>query len=184
MHWETRLNQASEKRTYYQRNPVKDWSALSTADRQVIQDALSKIESRWDAEYHARLGDMQKERRNRLRRQQRIAVFLMAISPLGAVSYASTDLARTGFMQQERIEDAVNAYLISLSQYVQEKTRMALGRTFEGVDLTDFVWFTYQDNDSLGQCLSRNAFHILNLALLAVLGFAGAYVAVLRYDVR
>jgi hypothetical protein len=178
------MNQASEKRTYYQRNPIRDRSAISTSDRQVLQDALYKIESRWDAEYHSRLKDMQKERRHQLRRQQRLAALLMAISPLGAVSYASTDLARTGFMQQERIEDAVNAYLISLSQYVQEKTRKALGSTFEGVDLTDFVWFTYQDNDSLGQCLSRNTFPILNLALLAILGFAGAYVAILRYDVR
>ena len=184
MHWETRMNQASEKRAYHQRNPVKDWSALSTPDRQTIQDALNKIEGRWDAEYHARLGDLQKERRHQLRRQQRLALFLMALSPLGAVTYASTDLARTGFIQQERIEDAVNAYRISLSQYVLEKTRKALGRTFEGVNLTDFVWFTYQDRDSLGECLSRNAFHILNLALLAIVGFAGAYVAILRYDVR
>ena len=75
-------------------------------------------------------------------------------------------------------------FKVQLSQYVQEKTRKALGRTFEGVDLTDFAWFTYQENDSLGQCLSRNTFHILNLALLAIAGFTGAYVAILRYDVR
>ncbi len=31
---------------------------------------------------------------------------------------------------------------------------------------------------------AANALHILNLALLAILGFAGAYVAILRYDVR
>ncbi len=36
----------------------------------------------------------------------------------------------------------------------------------------------------VGECLSRNAFRILNLIILAVLGFVGAYVAILRYDVR
>jgi hypothetical protein len=105
---------------------------------------------------------------------------LSAVSPLGAVSFASMDLARTGFVQQEQIENALNAHLIYLGRFIQEK------QFFQGENpvLTDFSRFTYQDNETLGECLSRNAFHILNLALLAVLGFAGAYVSILRYDVR
>jgi ABC-2 type transport system permease protein len=194
--WETRTKVRAEKQDYFQRNPVKDWNALrwdynplaayrsslvSKAQLLAIQDDLYRINLRWGTEYRSRLWDLQTERRNEMRRQQRMAMLLSAISPFGAVSFASMDLARTGFVQQERIEDALNAYLISLSQYVQDKTR-TLARS--PVNLTDFSWFTYRDNEALGESLSRNAFHILNLVLLAVLGFAGAYVAILRYDVR
>ena len=52
------------------------------------------------------------------------------------------------------------------------------------VIITDFALFNYQDPDTLSDSISRNLFHILNLMLLAILGFAGAYVAILRYDVR
>ncbi len=48
----------------------------------------------------------------------------------------------------------------------------------------DFSWFSYEDKDTIGECFSRNMFHILNLVLLSVLGFAGAYAGILRYDVR
>ena len=181
--WKTRTGAVEEILSYSRRNPIGQ-GGLSETQQKVRQDAFKEIDARWNAEYRSSLGEIQKERRNELHRHQRLAELLSAISPLGAVSYASADLARTGLTQQERVDEALNAYLIHLSQYVQEKSPGFAGFTLEGPPLSDFVWFTYQDTDSLSECLSRNVFHILNLTLLAIFGFAGAYVAILRYDVR
>lgn len=126
----------------------------------------------------------QTERRNRLRGQLRLGAGLSAVSPFGALRLVSTDLARTGLAQQERVEDALDAYLIHLGAYVRDKMRRTSGGIFRGVDLTDFPWFTYRDEEPVGECPARNLFPILNLMLLAILGFAGAYVAILKYDVR
>ena len=78
------------------------------------------------------------------------------------------------------MEDALNVYLIYLKRFIREKDSLPSRSRV----LTDYSQFTYQDGEALGACLSRNTIHILNLGLLAVLGFAGAYVAILRYDVR
>ena len=85
---------------------------------------------------------------------------------------------------QELVEDALNAYLMEMDRYVQDKERTVEGSTLRDVDMTDFTFFSYTHREGLGACLSRNAFNILNLVLLALLGFVGAYVAMLRYDVR
>jgi ABC-type transport system involved in multi-copper enzyme maturation permease subunit len=179
LRWEIRGKKQAESQAYWQNNPAPNWDALPGARRRELLEGARKIESRWDAEFYARLTRIQAERRNQIRAQQRLAAILSAISPLGAVSFASMDLARTGFAQQEQVENALNAHLIYLGRFIQEK-QFQEGDTV----LTDFVPFTFQDRETLGECLSRNVFHILNLALLAILGFAGAYVAILRYDVR
>ena len=140
---------------------------------------MRKTGAGYETEYYPRLrGLLLEERRNQVRRKQDLTVSLSAISPLGAVSFASMDLARTGIVQQEQLENALDAYHLYLGQFMREKLSM------DEVVLTDFSFFTYRDTDTLRECLSRNVFHILNLVLLAVLGFAGAYVSILRYDVR
>jgi ABC-type transport system involved in multi-copper enzyme maturation permease subunit len=178
--WEVREGREEEIRHYWERNPVEDWNALPETRQRELLSGDRKIQDKWDAELYARLSPLQAEQRNQVRRQQRLAMLLSAASPLGPVRYASMDLARTGFVQHERIEDALNVHLRYLSQYVREKA----SQPSQSRVTTDFSPFTYQDRETVGECLSRNAFHILNLALLAVLGFAGAYVAILRYDVR
>ena len=170
--------------TYWERNPIRitNWGALTEAQRKEILDvgrmALSEIGEKWDVELYSRLKDLQSDRHNQMRRQRGIAMALSSISPMSAVSFVSMDLARTGLVQQERMETALHAYLTYMSGFIREKERQREG------PITDFSWFTYRDDEPLGECLSRNALHILNLALLALLGFAGAYVAILRYDVR
>ena len=178
LRWEVRGERRTERDAYFQRNPVQNFDSLSTTRQREILDALRKMETRWDATFYDHLGRLQERRRNEMRRQQGLAMLLSALSPLGAVSFASMDLARTGFVQQERIEDGLNAHLIYLAGFAREKQ---FQRNFI---LTDFSPFSYRDSETFGACLSRNAFHILNLALLAIAGFAGAYVAILRYDVR
>ncbi|OGG55485.1 MAG: hypothetical protein A3F84_18740 [Candidatus Handelsmanbacteria bacterium RIFCSPLOWO2_12_FULL_64_10] len=135
-----------------------------------------------ETEYLPRLRGLWMARRNQMRGQQGLAVALSSISPMGAVSFASMDLARTGLVQQEQVEDALDAYYSYLAPFLQVQRTKESNR--EGLVLTDFSPFAYQETESLWACLSRNVLHILNLALLAVAGFAGAYVAILRYDVR
>lgn len=177
---EIRQGREPEEKDYWQRNPVQDWDALPEARRRELLEGQRRISDRWDTQFYARLNHLQTEWRNEMRRQQNWAMVLSALSPLSAVSFASMDLARTGVIQQERVENALSAYLVYMAGFIREKSaQLSHGRV-----LTDFSLFSYRDDDTLGACLYRNGFHILNLALLAVLGFAGAYVAILRYDVR
>ena len=111
--------------------------------------------------------------------QQRLTGILSSVSPLGALSFASTDLARTGFYHQEQVETALNAYQTYMAGVIQKQWHK-----WPDWDLSDYSIFTYRNTDLFEASLSRNAFYILNLALLAILGFAGGYVAILRYDVR
>ncbi len=178
--WEIREGKEKDIRDYWNRNPVKDWNALPEALQRKLLEGQKKIVVRWNAELFPRLAHLQAERRNQMRCQQRLSMWLSSVSPLGPVRYASMDLARTGFIQQERIEDEMNAHLVYLAGYLQEKRY----QPDQSRIVTDFSPFTYQDRETAGECLPRNVFHILNLALLSVLGFAGAYVAILRYDVR
>jgi hypothetical protein len=182
LRWEALAGVRAEIEDYQRRHPVKDWDALTQAQQQELQDAPYKIELRQDADYYSRLKALQVVRCNQIRQQQGLAMILSAISPMGAANFMAMDLARTGPVQQEQIEDALNRYLLYLSKYMQDKKR-----TYDiwgGADMADFVPFVHQDAETLEDCLSRNTLHTLNLALLAILGFAGAYVAILRYDVR
>ncbi len=182
LRWTAMKGSRDEREAYESRNAVADREALTDAQRARIQEAraaaFGSIEAKWNAELYARVAELRASRRNQMRRQQNLTLWLSALSPYGAATFTSMDLARTGIAKHDRIEDALNAYLITLSQFISSKL-------FEGdADLSDFSWFVYEDTETLGSCLSRNAFHILNLALLAVLGFAGAFVTILRYDVR
>ena len=158
----------------------RNWNSMSKDQQWQIQEGIANIFMKWDREYFSSLARIRGERINRAHQRLHLIEILSAVSPFGAVSLASMDLARTGLEQQERMENALSAHLIYYAQFIREKK----AQSDQGVILTDFSPFTYQDSETVGECLSRNAFHILNIALLAVLGFAGAYVAILRYDVR
>ncbi len=180
LRWEIRGERQSEQQAYWRRNPVQEWNTMPEVRQRELLEGAKKIRDRWDGEFYTRFSAIHAGRRNGMRQQQNLAMLLSAFSPLGGVSFASMDLARTGFVHQERAEDALNAHLIYMARFIREKN----AQPFKNLVLTDFSPFAYQDNETVGACLSRNAVHILNLALLAVVGFAGAYVAVLRYDVR
>ena len=153
-------------------------SSMSKELRHLYEMDHRKSLARFETEYYPLLRPLMEKRQNQIRRQNHQAQTLAAISPLAAVSFASMDLARTGPFQQEQVEKELDVYWNYMAQYTRQK------RSEDEPLLADFSWFEYQDEETVWQCLSRNAFRILNLALLAILGFAGAYVAVLRYDVR
>ena len=186
-HLDARVAVQADVDAYVEHNRVEDWRALTEAERESVRrafrEARHRIETARDDEHQTRLRSANAEWRRGIRRQHRLAMTLSAVSPFGAVSVASMDLARTGPLQQQRFEDALYAYHEQLGDLVRAKRRESF-ETWDGVDLGDFTWFSCEDRGTLRACLSRNAFHILNLALLAILGFAGAYVVFLRYDVR
>ncbi|MDP6778261.1 MAG: ABC transporter permease subunit [Candidatus Latescibacteria bacterium] len=151
---------------------------LTPARQQQLLDGEKTILQRWQARIHPDLSSILIRRRNEMRRQRRWSAALASLSPMGAVTFLSTDLARTSYVQQERVEDVLQAHLADFAQYALEK------QSEEVPNLTDFSPFAYEDREKLRDCLYRNLPYILNLSLLVIVGFAGAYVAFIRYDVR
>ena len=181
--WEVRREKKAAELAFYERFrkrqdfPSEGFSALSPEQYNEMGWGRSIAIAPFEKEFHPQLRRLLMERRNQLRRQQDLALGLSALSPLGSLSSISMDLARTGTVQQDLLEKALDAYQIDLAKF----KFWALSGTGEK---TEFRFFTYKNRETLGECLSRNRFQILNLVLLAILGFAGAYVAILRYDVR
>ena len=152
--------------------------SMSKELRRLYEMDHRKSLAMFETEFYPLLRPLMEKRQNQIRRQNHQAQVLAAISPLASVSFASMDLARTGPFQQERLEKELDIYWNYMARYTRQK------RSEDEPVLTDFSWFEYQDEETVWQCLSRNTFRILNLALLAIMGFAGAYVAILKYDVR
>ena len=113
---------------------------------------------------------------------------LSSLSPLAASSFAVMDLAGVGPLQQEHLQRAIAAYHGDFLRYIWKKEKdFKNTRRAEGdpePSLKDFQPFTYSYEESLAEVLNRNLLLLLNLALLTIVGFAGAFVAILRYDVR
>ncbi len=157
----------------------KDWM-MNISDKlygewvRINRIANTEIEER----YYTHLRPLMEKRQNEIQKQNNLALVLASISPIGAVSFVSMDFAHTGIIQQERLKKALDRHWSYLAGFMREK------RAEEHPDLSGFVPFDYKDEETVWDCLPRNVFGILNLVLLAVLGFVGAYVAILRYDVR
>ena len=187
LRWTTRAEARKQMNEYNDRTRVQDWDALTEAQQAKIRrasiDTRNRIDTKLDAQYMAGLRDRQSRRRNQIRIQSRLTTLLSSASPLGAVTFPTMDLARTGVAEQEAIETDLSAHLIVLGEYVRKKWLQDFDDWSE-LDLSDYPWFSYRNRESIGECLLRNVFHILNLVGLGVLGFVGAYVAILRYDVR
>jgi len=185
LRWEVAGNADAERAAYWEQG--FRWSQLSPQERGVIwyqrrvrDEPIRQVERKWLGEYQGRMRALEGNREKQMRRQRDLAMALSAVSPLGAVTAVTTNLARTGFSQQERLANAWNTYRSYFYRYIRERE----APPGERPDLADFSPFAYRDSETLGEVIAGNAFPLLNLALLAVLGFAGAYVAILRYDVR
>ena len=177
--WDIREAREAESRQYWSEIQGKVWERPE-ARQQVIRDGNKRIQDRWDAEFHLRQKNLLESRRNMLRQQQSVLAVASSISPAGSAAFAAMDLARTGTVQHQQIEDALHTYSVYLASFIQKKREQPR----EGRDLTDFVWFSYENRESVNTCAERILVYILHLAVLAVLGFAGAFVGLLRYDVR
>lgn len=93
------------------------------------------------------------------------------------VTLVAADLARTGSHAQVQLETAAISYYSHFLDYIAKRSRTR-------DSMADFVRFSNDRQETLDGCLSRSLFRILDPALLVVLGSAGAYVTMIRYDVR
>ena len=118
------------------------------------------------------------EWRRRVDDRRRAVLLFASLSPLGATEFLTTELARTGFGRDERLQQAVASYLPYFQHYVWEKT------PHRDTPLSDFERFSFLDRESAADVLVSNVLPVLNLALLALLGYAGAFFSLIRYDVR
>ncbi len=182
--WEMRERKVEEIRAYQERVRVENRDANTLAQQaeaeSVHRAAFKSIRKKWNLQYYRSMSDLQAVRLRQMQKQRDLLAVLSSLSPLGAISFTSMDIARTGPIQQARILEVMSPHLVYLDSFIQENWILPS----EMRDLTDFSQFTYRDTDTLGDCISRNAFHILNLVLLVLVGFAGAYMALVRYDVR
>ena len=178
---ESQQNQRTEVMDYLEQNQIEDRYALPEDRRKTVEMAIQKIRNRWATEHRNRYSALEGERRRQIRQQHETTSAISILSPFRATELLARNLARTGFKDHQLMTNALSSHLITLAAYTQSKWM----ESYTGdVDLTDFPWFTYELIETFDQCLIADAFHILNLVLLAILGFAGAYVAILRYDVR
>lgn len=182
--WEMRARKMEEIRAYRERIRVENRGALTPAQQEeaerVHRAAYKSIREKWNLQYYRSMSDLQAVRHRQMQKQRALIAVLSSLSPLGAISFTSIDFARTGPIQQARIIEVMSPHLVYLDSFIQKNWVIPS----EIRDLTDFSRFTYRDTDTIGDCISRNAFHIVNLVLLALVGFSGAYMAIVRYDVR
>lgn len=165
---------------YWSRNPAPDWNTLPVERRRELRLGRSLVEQKWDRVFFERMSAIHQESLNGRRQERRIAELLGSISPLVAARQVTTDLARTGAIQQELIEDRLSVYIRYFSAYVVEKDTYE----WEDRDMSDFERFEAPSDETVAGCLARNTRLILTLLLFPVLGYCGAFVAMLRYDVR
>ena len=76
------------------------------------------------------------------------------------------DLARTGFVQQQQLEDALSGYLDYLAEVVRRNRYLPS----EEISLKDFASFSFENAEPIAAGLQRNLMLILNLVLLSTAG--------------
>lgn len=159
------------------------WDTLDTWGRGArfyssrYEDEQKTIAWPFHESFHRELAQAERDRLRAMDRQYGLLRLASTVTPLGAATTVATELARTGYTAQRRAETAAEQYHPYFLQYVYD-------RVGERQSLQDFSPFRHTGSDTLAACLGRNALQLATLVLLSVLGFAGAYVSILRYDVR
>ncbi len=182
--WDMRARKVEEIGAYQVRTRVENLDSITPVQQEEAQRvhraAYKSIRRKWNLQFYRSMSDLQAVRHRQMQKQRDLLSVLSSLSPLGAISFTSMDIARTGPIQQARIIGVMGPHLVYLDSFIQENWILPS----EIRDLTDFSPFTYRDTDTLGDCMSRNVFHFVNLVLLALVGFSGAYMALMKYDVR
>lgn len=144
-----------------------------------LKEKIKKMEAINDAvdekfyRYTDKIRELEANKKNKKRQ---IVELISALSPLGPLTFISMDLARTGLYQQDDLESALNVYFKYLDEH-------GIDSLFLGSN-SEFVSFHYEDQTTIQASLSRHLFQIMILFLWGLVGFSGAFVAILKYDVR
>lgn len=143
-------------------------------------------------EFTARLNE---ERANRQRVQERLALGLSRVSPSAVVSLVAMEIAGTGVHMQESYVSAAERYQKTYAEFMKEKTGMNVGGGFvfrvttgdeeakKPLNLQEIPKFEFQP-PPLTVSLGNIAIDLGILTLFTLVGFIGAFIGFLRYDVR
>lgn len=143
-------------------------------------------------EFTSRLNE---ERSNRQRVQERVALGLSRISPSAVVSLAAMEIAGTGVHMQESYVSAAERYQKIYAEFMKEKTGVNMGGGFvfrittdsdekkQPLNVQEIPKFEFQP-PPLTASLGNIAVDLGLLALFTLVGFIGAFIGFLRYDVR
>jgi hypothetical protein len=136
------------------------------------------------------------ERTNRQRVQQRWAFGLARVSPAAAFTLAITELAGTSLASEDHFMNAAYDYQRTFKAFQEEKAGMSTGggmmimmRTSneeeepEPIDLAEVPRFTYAP-PRLSDALDGVVVNIGLLVLFNLVFFTAAFAAFTRYDVR
>jgi len=161
------------------------WSALDDLERQKVMRRWwepEPIRMKGEAlqDYRRQVAALIEGRWNQLDRRTRALNLASLVSPLSALRTVTWEIARTGPIQYQKMERALFEYRSYFLDFIWER------RTSypDGPPLSELSPFEYTDSDSLSDVLIRNVAPLVLLGCLSLLGFAGAFVAFLRYDVR
>lgn len=185
--WEIAQAAFMEREDYFSRaitdstrkaNPGWWWDHRFDEANLRVDDVWRKDQaSRSDARHLARLA--------RLTEQFRLAALLGLASPLCSIQHLTMDLARTGWHRQARIEAAYRRYHAYYTDYIwQKETASLLQPGSDPRGIVDFALFEPPGDEPVAAPLSRNLAQIIGLFLLVAIGYCGAFVSLLRYDVR
>ena len=144
-----------------------------------MEERIKKMEAISDAidEKFYRYTDRMRElQANQANKKRQVIELISALSPMGPLTFISMDLARTGPYQQDDLESALNVYFKYLDKH-------GIDSLFPGSN-SEFVPFHYEDQTTIQTSFSRHLFQIMILCLWGLVGFSGAFVAIIKYDVR
>src|ERR1041384_4373599 len=170
------------------------------SDPQTVMQQLNKfmqdIADARDKKMQEFGGQLNEERENRRRIQQRIALGLARLSPAAAFSLAATTLAGTSLELEHRYQDAASEYQKSFAQFMMQKTGMVTGGRMmvmrsvveDGkkpgpINPNELPKFTYRPA-GLGEGFGAGMADLGLLAPFNPVFFLGAYLGFMRYDVR
>jgi hypothetical protein len=143
-----------------------------------IFTGISRKKGQIDAEYDAKKAA-----------QFRLAARMSRISPASVYTYASTELARTGFDRQDRFLAAARAYQRGFVQYFNEMMGKMIKQTDREeadsmeFDLGELPALNFQEA-GLADSWNSAKFDLLILFLLLICFFMIGYVGFVRSDVR
>ncbi|HUX06390.1 MAG TPA: ABC transporter permease subunit, partial [Acidobacteriota bacterium] len=192
-------------REYLQNHPMKeeDFRQRSSEVFEAVNNEINKEREEFFAE-------LTREQRRRRQAMLNSATALASISPTSCLDFALHSLSNTGPQMLEMFEESLDNYrrdFMSYAESVAEKYEEeadleGMMSVRVGRDKDGYVEFTFNEGASdskldlagmpvfamrlpgAPQMIARALPWLLALALMAVIFFAAAYVAFLRYDVR
>ena len=160
-------------------------------------DEIAKIQEEMFSRISKKKGKIQAEYEGKKTAQFQLAANISRLSPASVYTYATTNMARTGFDRQERFLAAARAYQVGFVQYFNELTQEIIkqqiqrsepGRgseTFEEIkfDLDKLPSMEFREA-SLSESWNSVWGDLLILFLIVACLFMIAYVGFVRSDIR